>query len=36
MFAFNYDVEAKTLPVSREQIVYGSNPIPPRDVLIWH
>ena len=36
MFAFNYDVEAKTLPVSREQIVYGSNPVPPRDVLIWH
>ena len=35
MFAFNYDVDAKTLPVSREQIVFGSHPVPPRELLIW-
>lgn len=35
MFAFNYGGDPKALPVNPAQIVYGENPIPPRDLMIW-
>ncbi len=35
MFALNYGGEPKAMDIAPERILYGSNPVPPQDVLIW-